>query len=371
MTKSHFTFGLHNGGQLVDLGDGLKYLGGMVVEGLGFDVDEWSIQELTTKLKEIGYVGNAEIWWCEEGVLLKGGLRELKSDRDAMRMGNFLISQDNKHCHVYAVSGFWQGTSVEITTNDEDYVPSDVDVEYTSGESGMIEVQVVSESESSSKEEIFDDSVDDCHHDDQFGFEVEGEDEEANAFGGFGGPLNEEENNVNGDVGLDGVAGADNDIGMEGLGDVGLGGLGGADGDAGTEGDVGDISSGYETKLLDSYDKQVQEAEDCGGRILVIEEDVSDGGGDWGLGGDTVASTANSMASTPRTVEGASPSVLGAMSLMGGRPTAVATWSSQNRRRLWGLVGLGRQKREMEVKVGVGEMRKKKLCWVIVEHQIP
>ncbi|MED6194657.1 hypothetical protein PIB30_030510 [Stylosanthes scabra] len=236
MTESHFTLDLHHGGQLVDTGHGLEYFGGMVVEGLGFDIDEWSLQELTAKLKEIGYIGNVKIWWCEEGVLLKEGLRGLKSDRDAMRMGNFLISQDNKHCHVYAVSGFRQGIGVEITTNDEDYVPNDV--EYSCGENGIIEVQVDVE------EKIFDDSANDCHHDDQFGFEVEGEEEGANACGGLGGPLNEE-------VSSDGVAGADEDIGLEGLGDVGMGGLGGVVGDAGVEGDVGDISSGYETESLE------------------------------------------------------------------------------------------------------------------------
>ncbi|MED6220683.1 hypothetical protein PIB30_047169 [Stylosanthes scabra] len=142
-------------------------------------------------------------------------------------MANFLVSQDSKHCHVYDVSGFWQGICVEITTNDEDYVASDVD--YSSGKNGMIEVQFVSELEYSSEEEIFDNSANDCRHDDQFGFEVEGEDKGANVFRGLGGPLNEEENNVNGDVDSDAVAGVDD------------------------EGKVGDISSSYETESLDSY----------------------------------------------------------------------------------------------------------------------
>ncbi|QHO10646.1 hypothetical protein S83_050233 [Arachis hypogaea] len=72
------------------------------------------------------------------------------SDRDAMRMGRLLVSQTVKHCSIYVVDGCKKSNSVEITSNDEDYVPIEA--------SGLIEVEVEGESESSSEEDKFDNS---------------------------------------------------------------------------------------------------------------------------------------------------------------------------------------------------------------------
>ncbi|RYR37114.1 hypothetical protein Ahy_A09g042045 [Arachis hypogaea] len=200
--------------QMVSMKGGKEYLGGMVVEGLQFELDEWSLQEIIAVLKEVGYTGNAKIWWNEPGVALKDGLRGLKSDGDAMRM--------NK-----------QENGVEITSNDEDYIPSDG--EYSDND--LVEVEVVSQSESSSEDNRFDDNADNGDHEDHFGFNVEEENQQGqhpNAFGVNSGSLGTDDNNV--DVGV----GVENNTG-------------GVTED-GAEIDVGDISSGYDTESLDSYD---------------------------------------------------------------------------------------------------------------------
>ncbi|RYR03373.1 hypothetical protein Ahy_B06g082281 [Arachis hypogaea] len=86
MGDSDFTIKVHPGGKFVDSGHGLEYLGEMVVEDLHFDVHEWSLQEIVSQLKQLGYKGYARVWYKEPVMDLKSGLREIKSDGDAMRM---------------------------------------------------------------------------------------------------------------------------------------------------------------------------------------------------------------------------------------------------------------------------------------------
>ncbi|RYR21805.1 hypothetical protein Ahy_B03g067120 [Arachis hypogaea] len=213
MGDSVFTLDLYHGGQMVSRKGGKEYLGGMVVEGLQFELDEWSLQEIVAALKEIGYTGNAKIWWNEPVVALKDGLRELKSDGDATRMDKEM--------------------GVEITSNDEDYIPSDG--EYSGND--LVEVEVVSQSDSSSEDNRFDDSADDGDHEDHFVFNVEEENQQGqhpNSFGGNSGSLGTDDNNV--DVGV----GVENNT--EGVTKDGA------------EIDVGDISSDYDTESLDSSD---------------------------------------------------------------------------------------------------------------------
>ncbi|XP_016186198.1 uncharacterized protein LOC107627902 [Arachis ipaensis] len=156
---------------------------------------------------------------------LKSGLREMKSDGDAMRMARSLVSSSCKHCEVYVVDGARESNGIEITSSDADYVPEEGE---DSG-SGLLEVEVDAESEPSTEEEVFDDSADDCDHEDHFEFEVEDNDPQSNAFGGFTGPLNDE-----------GTAAAGTAEGDEGL----------REGDEQVEG----ISNGYETDDIDSYE---------------------------------------------------------------------------------------------------------------------
>ncbi|RYR16520.1 hypothetical protein Ahy_B04g073552 [Arachis hypogaea] len=203
MGDSVFTLDLYHDGQMVSRKGGKEYLGEMVVEGLQFELDEWSLQEIVAALKEVGYTGNAKIW-------------ELKSDGDAMRMGKYVVEQEIKHCHVYA-----------------DYIPSDG--EYSAND--LVEVKVVSQSESSSEDNRFDDSADDGDHEDHFGFNVEEENQQGqhpNAFGGNSGSLGTDDNNVDVEVGVENNRGGVTEDGAEI--------------------DVGDISSGYDTESLDSYD---------------------------------------------------------------------------------------------------------------------
>ncbi|KAL4316695.1 hypothetical protein AHAS_Ahas15G0310800 [Arachis hypogaea] len=191
MGDSVFTNDLHHGGQMVSRKGGKEYLGGMVVEGLQFELDEWLLQEIVAAPKEIGYTDNAKIWWNEPGVALKDSFRELKPDGDAMR---------------------------------------------------MIEIEVVSQSESSSEDNRFDDSADDGDHEDHFDFDVEEEnqqDQHPNAFGGNSGSLGTDDNNIGVRVGVkNNTEGVDED---------------------GAEIDVGDISLGYDTKSLDNYDENSDE----------------------------------------------------------------------------------------------------------------
>ncbi|RYR39073.1 hypothetical protein Ahy_A09g044497 [Arachis hypogaea] len=206
-----FTLDLYHGGRMVSMKGGKEYLGGTVVERLQFDLDEWSLQEIVAALKEVGYTGNAKFWWNKPGVALKDGLRELKSDGDAMRMGN----------------------GVEITSNDEDYIPSNG--EYSGND--LVEVEVVSQSKSSSEDNRFDDSAADGDHEDHFGFNIEKENQQGqhpNAFGGNSGSLGTDDNNVDLGVGVENNTGGVTEDGAEI--------------------DVGDISSGYNTESLDSYD---------------------------------------------------------------------------------------------------------------------
>ncbi|RYR54849.1 hypothetical protein Ahy_A06g030111 [Arachis hypogaea] len=218
---------IHHGGKFVDSGQRLEYLGGMVVEDLHFEVDEWSSQEIVSQLKQLGYKGFARVWYKELGMDLKSGLRELKSDGDAMRMARSLVSNFCKHCEVYVVDGARESNGIEITSTDADYVPEEG--EGSADDDGLLEVEVDAESEPSTEEEVFDDSADDGDHDDQFGFEVEDNDPPSNAFGGFTGPLNDER-----------TAAAGTAEGDEGL----------------REGDeqVVGLSDGYETDDIDSYE---------------------------------------------------------------------------------------------------------------------
>ncbi|RYR03986.1 hypothetical protein Ahy_B06g083482 [Arachis hypogaea] len=229
MGDSDFTIDIHHGGKFHDLGNGLEYLGGKVLEDMHYELDEWSLQEIVSELQKLGYKGNARIWYCEPGYQLSSGLRELMSDGDAMRMGRLLVSQTVKHCSVYVVDGCREGNGVEICSNDKDYVPTEA--EYN--ESGFIEVEVECESEASSEEDRFDDSADDGDHEDHFGFDVEDGNDGGvgNAFGGFDGPLNEHNN-----AQTSGVDAAVNDAAVRD--DV----------------EVGEISEGYETEDIDSYE---------------------------------------------------------------------------------------------------------------------
>ncbi|RYR26428.1 hypothetical protein Ahy_B02g060659 [Arachis hypogaea] len=218
---------IHHGGKFVDSGQRLEYLGGMVVKDLHFEVDEWSLQEIFSQLKQLGYKGFARVWYKEPGMDLKSGLRELKSDGDAMRMARSLVSNSCKHCEVYVVDGARESKGIEITSTDADYVSEEG--EDSADDDGLLEVEVDAESEPSTEEEVFDDSADDGDHDDQFGFEVEDNDPPSNAFGGFTGPLNDER-----------TAAAGTAEGDEGL----------------REGDeqLGSLSDGYETDDIDSYE---------------------------------------------------------------------------------------------------------------------
>ncbi|RYR54171.1 hypothetical protein Ahy_A06g029424 isoform C [Arachis hypogaea] len=225
MGDSDFTIEIHHGGKFVDSRHRLEYLGGIVVEDLHFNVDEWSMQEIFSHLKQLGYKGFARVWYKEPEMDLKLGLREMKSDGDAMRMVRSLVSSSYKHCEVYVVDGVKESNRIEITSSDVDYVLGEGE---DSG-SELIEVEVDVESEHSTEDEIFDDSADDGDHEDHFRFEVEDNDPQPNAFVGFIGPVNG-----------DGTAVAGTAEGDEGL----------------REGDeqVRGISDAYETDDIDSYE---------------------------------------------------------------------------------------------------------------------
>ncbi|RYR53581.1 hypothetical protein Ahy_A06g028766 [Arachis hypogaea] len=131
---------IHHGGKFVDSGQRLEYLGGMVMEDLHFEVDEWSLQEIVSQLKQLGYKSFARVWYKEPGMDLKSGLRELKSDGDAMRMARSL---------VYVVDGARESNGIEITSTDADYVPEEG--EDSADDDGLLEVEVDAESEPSTK----------------------------------------------------------------------------------------------------------------------------------------------------------------------------------------------------------------------------
>ncbi|MED6151971.1 hypothetical protein PIB30_087408 [Stylosanthes scabra] len=244
---SDFTIELHHVGRFHDLGNFLEYLGGDVVVcifRLHFELDEWSVQEIVSELRKLGYKGYAKIWCCAPGYQINSGLRVLMSDGDAMKMGRLLVSQSIRHCSIYVVDGCREGNEVEITSTEEDYVPSRED--YNDTDEGLLEVEVEGEPEPSNEDDKFDDSVDDCDHDDHFGFEVEDEGNggaTSNAFSGFIGPLNE---NVNGQGGGD----------EDGVDDAGeKAGVGGDDvHDAADEDVDSEISEGYETEEIGSYE---------------------------------------------------------------------------------------------------------------------
>ncbi|MED6177256.1 hypothetical protein PIB30_096448, partial [Stylosanthes scabra] len=115
MGDSDFTIDVHHGGKFIDTGYSLEYLGVSVLEDLHFELDEWLLQEIVS-------------------------LRELMSDRDAMRMGKLLVSNSIKNCFVYVVDGVREGNGVEISSNYEDYVPRKED--YIEMGNGLIEVEV-------------------------------------------------------------------------------------------------------------------------------------------------------------------------------------------------------------------------------------
>ncbi|RYR02642.1 hypothetical protein Ahy_B06g081445 [Arachis hypogaea] len=195
----------------------------MVVDDLYFDVDEWSLQDIVRELKKLGYKGYARLWYKELEMNLNSGIGEMKSDANVMRIARLLVSGSVKHCEVYVVDGVKEGKWIEITSNDVDYMPEEGE---DSG-NGLLKVEVDAELEPSTKEEAFDDSADDGDHEDHFGFEVEDNDPQSNAFGAFNGPLNKE-------VLATGVAQGD-----RGLGEV--------------DEKIGDIYDGYETEEIDSY----------------------------------------------------------------------------------------------------------------------
>ncbi|RYR66131.1 hypothetical protein Ahy_A03g012073 [Arachis hypogaea] len=193
MGDSDFTINIYHGGKFHDIGHGLEYLGGTVLEDLHFELDEWSLQEIVSELKKLGYKEYVKIWYYEPSYHLNPGLRELMNNGDAMRIGRLLISQTVKYCSVHVVDGCREGNDIEICLNDKDYVPTEA--KYNGND--LIEVEVKSESESPSEEDRFDDSANDGDHEDHFGFDVEDENDGgvSNTFwGGFDGPLNKHDN---------------------------------------------------------------------------------------------------------------------------------------------------------------------------------
>ncbi|KAL4371316.1 hypothetical protein AHAS_Ahas06G0153600 [Arachis hypogaea] len=92
MGESEFTIELHHGGKFIDTEHELEYLGGLVVKDLHFELNEWSLQEIVSLLKGLGYKGYAKLWWNEPGMELKLGLKELKSDGDAVKMARALVT---------------------------------------------------------------------------------------------------------------------------------------------------------------------------------------------------------------------------------------------------------------------------------------
>ncbi|KAL4300284.1 uncharacterized protein DS421_17g587830 [Arachis hypogaea] len=224
MGESEFTIELHHGEKFLDMGYGLEYLGGVVVEDLHYELGEWYLQEIVSLLKGLGYKGYAKLWWKKPEVDLKLGLKELKSDGDAVRMARDLVTNSVKHGIVFAVHGYREGNGIEITSIDTDYVPDECE------DSGLIEVEVNAKSEPSTEENRFDDSADNGEHEDYFGFDVEdGVDSgQSNAFGGFNGSLNQEGTTEKG--------AEDNQASGE------------------MDEQVGDISDGYEIEDIDSYE---------------------------------------------------------------------------------------------------------------------
>ncbi|QHN97919.1 uncharacterized protein DS421_18g631520 [Arachis hypogaea] len=60
-----FSIEIYHGGKFIDNGQRLEYLGGMIVEDLHFEVNEWSLQEIVSQLKQLGYKGFARVWYKE------------------------------------------------------------------------------------------------------------------------------------------------------------------------------------------------------------------------------------------------------------------------------------------------------------------
>ncbi|MED6144501.1 hypothetical protein PIB30_016349, partial [Stylosanthes scabra] len=122
-------------------------------------------EEIVSELQKLGYKGYAKIWFCSPGCPLNTGLRACR-----------------------------EGNGVEITSNDEDYVLRKED--YIGSGDGLVEIEVKGESTPSSEVGMFDDSADNREHEDYFNFDVKYGNEGAtsNAFGGFNGQLNGQNN---------------------------------------------------------------------------------------------------------------------------------------------------------------------------------
>ncbi|MED6114392.1 hypothetical protein PIB30_079811, partial [Stylosanthes scabra] len=153
-------------------------------------------------------------------------------------MGRLVVSQSVRHCSMYVMDDCREGNGVEITSNDEDYVPDKE--EYIASGNELVEVEVEGESEPSSEDDGFDDSADDGKG--LFGFDVEDGNEGAtsNAFGGFNVPLNFQSNEQAHSGEPDG-------------GEAGGGEAGGGEADAAGDDSSDEISDGYETEEIDSY----------------------------------------------------------------------------------------------------------------------
>ncbi|MED6176493.1 hypothetical protein PIB30_088704 [Stylosanthes scabra] len=115
-----------------------------------------SLQEVVSELKQLGYKGCAKLRYCEPGCQLSTSLRELMSDGDAMRMTRFLVRRDVRHCSVYNVDGVRVDNGIEITSTDENYVPTAAELSGLSED--LVEVKVEGDSEASNEEDQFDDS---------------------------------------------------------------------------------------------------------------------------------------------------------------------------------------------------------------------
>ena len=67
------------------------------LKNLEFELDQWSLQEIASILKELGYKGYVKIWYKELSIALEFGLRKLNSYADAMLLGKFLLSRAKTH----------------------------------------------------------------------------------------------------------------------------------------------------------------------------------------------------------------------------------------------------------------------------------
>ena len=77
-------------------------------------LEEWSLQEITTTLKSLGYKGIVNIQYVKNEFEL-GNLVQIKNDEDALALARIALKRNLRSVYLYIFHGYDHGNGVILT----------------------------------------------------------------------------------------------------------------------------------------------------------------------------------------------------------------------------------------------------------------